>query len=185
MVLLLAGYIVKRDFFDKTPTPPTPPIPVFDRYQLLQNDKKQTVRIDKTNGSVAVVEDGVIVSESDGFQFRNYLEPKTYAWEKLSDGITVKLEYHNGIAYCSIKVENVSPTLQQKLSQAKRLEVRVRFFSSAGTVVHEEAFYAGIGEGFWTSGTTKGSLNWEKTNRYNYCSATVFKSIKTANIRFD
>jgi hypothetical protein len=190
-VLLLAGYIVKRDFFDRTLPPPLPPTPVSDRYQLLQNDKKQTVRLDKTDGSIAVVEDGVIVSETrvslGESVFRNYLEPKTYAWEKLNDGskVTVKLEYHNGEAYRSIKVENISSALQQKLSQAKGLDVlyRVRFLSSGGTAIHEAVFLAGIGEWFWTRGTANGSLNLEKTN-HGPCTATVFKSIETANIRF-
>ena len=128
-MILLIGYVVKHDFFDKTPPP------VFDHYQIMQNDKKQTIRLDKTDGSVAVVEDGVIVSETIGHDFYNCLEPKTYAWERLNDGskVTLRLEYHDGKAYCSIKVENISPAVQQKLSQVKGLEERYRArFSTRG-----------------------------------------------------
>ena len=101
VVLLLAGYVVKRDFFDMTPSP------VFDCYQILQNDKKQTIRLDKTNGRIDVIENGVFVGD---------LHPKIYAWEKLNDGskVTVTLEYHDGKAYCAIKVEKISPTVEQK-----------------------------------------------------------------------
>jgi hypothetical protein len=176
VVVLVAGYIVKRDFFDKTPPP------VFDRYQLLQNDKKQTVRLDKTDGSVAVVEDGVIVSETSGSDFYNYLKPKSYAWE-LNDGskVTVKLEHHDGKAYCSIKVENASSVLRQKLSLAKGLDelYRVRFSTSAGTVVLDTPFSAGYG--WFNTNAKDGSLNLENTAQLP-CTAATFNSIGTANI---
>jgi len=169
-LLLLAGYIIKRDFLDNTPPP------VFDRYQVMQNDKKQTIRLDKTNGIVSVVEDGVIV---------RYLEAKTYVWEKLNDGsnVTAKLEYHDGKAYCSIKVENISPAIQQKLlSQAPGLHelYRLRFSTRGGTVVHEVSFYAGHGW-FNTNGAADGRFRLENTTS-RPCSASTVESIQTANV---
>lgn len=162
--LIVAGYIMKRDFLDDKPTP------VVDRYQVMQNDKKQTIRLDKTNGMVDVIEDGVVVGD---------LTPKTYTWEKLNDGskITVKLEYIGGKAYCSIKVENIPPTLRQQLfsqTQGLREIYRLRFSTYQGTVVHEVSFYAGYG---WFN--SNGSIE-NTTNRP--CSASTFASIYTANI---
>lgn len=163
-LLILAGYTVKRDFWDKTPPP------VYDRYQLMQNDKKQTIRLDKTNGSVELIEDGEIVGD---------LLPKTYVWDKLNDGskITVKLEYHDGKAYCSIKVENVSAAIQQKVFSnvpGLRELYRLRFSTYGGTVVHEVSYYAGHG---WYN--TNGGVE-NTTSRP--CSASMFRSIGSANV---
>lgn len=130
-----------------------------------------------------MVEDGVIVSQTFGHDFYNCLEPKTYTWERLNDGskVTLKLEYHDGNAYCAIKVENISPALQQRLSQAKGLDelYSVRFSTSAGTVVLNTAFLAGYGW-FKTNGKDGGS-NLENTSHMP-CTASMFQSVGTANI---
>jgi hypothetical protein len=77
------------------------------------------------------------------------LEPKTFTWERLNDGskVTLKLEYHDGKAYCSIKVEIISLALEQKLSQPKGQDeiYRARFSTRAGAVVLDTAFLAGFG----------------------------------------
>src|SRR6266404_987524 len=181
VILLLGGYIAKRDFLDSAPLAPPR---VFDRFQLLENDKKQIVRLDKTDGSVSVIDEGVVISETIHDRYQTKLGPKTFIWEKLNNGtkVTVNAAYFDKKAFCSIKVEGVPARLEQKLLQAKLGDAlyRVQLSTEHETGVIETAFYADL---FKKARAADGTLTIEQTCPLK-CTAPMFESIRTANIWF-
>lgn len=124
----------------------------------------------------------MVISETIAGQYLNFMEPKRYTWEKLNDGskATVRLEFIDKKAYCSIMVENTSPQVQRRLFQARLGDAlyRVQFSSPTGGGLIEVDFYANE---FKRSLAADGTLAIEQTIPVA-CSGAMFKSINSANI---
>ncbi len=179
LVALIAfafGILVLRD---SSPKPP----PLADPFQIVHNEQKDTIKLDRRNGEYWVLEDGIEVRHAyPSGGSTNLLDDQVYAWEKTTDGskMTVRIKYANKMVYCSWRIWP-SEELKKSLSgpDNKRPLIRIDCYSRDGVCLLSM-------QGLWSFARwiQEGESQLLEYQTQHKCSATVFKEIGTCRVSY-
>ncbi len=168
------GYLVLRDSTPKAP-------PLADPLQIVQNEQKDTIKLDRRSGEYWVLEDGVPVRHASPFgDSTSLLDDRVYTWEKTTDGskIAVRIKYANRTAYCSWRIWPCE-VLKKSLSTPsdQRTLIKIQCYSRDGVgLLSMEALWS------FTRWIREGDDQCLEYQTKEKCSATVFKEIGTCMV---
>jgi hypothetical protein len=170
------GYLVLRDSSPKAP-------PLADPFQVVQNEQKDLIKLDRRNGEYWVLEDGIVVRHATplGSSY-SLLDDKVYTWDKTPDGskMTVRVKYANKTAYCSWRIWP-SEELKKSLSTPndQRQFIRIGCYSRDGVrLLSIEVLWSFAR---WIQEGDSQILEYQAPEK---CSAAVFNEIGTCRVSY-
>lgn len=178
-ILVLMGISVGYCLWKGTEAPP-----LADPYQIIQNEQKETIRLDRRTGDYWLLEDGIPVRFGTGTPVftLDLLPAKEYVWDKTADGckMRVRLRYASELAYCVWHIWPSTEFKQRFASSAfQRQYTAVDFLDEKGIRL---ASADGLGSLFsWVQENDQQVLECQLPVK---CSATEFKHINTCRVRY-